>query len=208
MANGRLRCLGSAQHLKDKFGKGFQIELKTKLVDKNDDDYVRTKAALAQSVGVTVDEESNKVPVDEMILCQNLNDLHKALMVINPEGYLVSLVNENNPNGYILYKNAAQDGVTLDEVASFATTEMRLHNVELFMKASFRHATLRERQDTKVRYQVSSKGVRIANLFATIEANKENLQLADYGISQTSLEQVFNMHAAEAEKLKEGRDDH
>jgi hypothetical protein len=32
--------------------------------------------------------------------------------------------------------------------------------------------------------------------------------LADYGVSQTSLEQVFNMHAAEAEKLKQGRDDH
>ena len=28
MANGKLRCLGSAQHLKDKFGHGYQVELK------------------------------------------------------------------------------------------------------------------------------------------------------------------------------------
>jgi ABC-type multidrug transport system ATPase subunit len=28
MANGRLRCLGSAQHLKNKFGHGYQVELK------------------------------------------------------------------------------------------------------------------------------------------------------------------------------------
>jgi hypothetical protein len=26
--------------------------------------------------------------------------------------------------------------------------------------------------------------------------------LSDYGVSQTTLEQVFNMHAAEAEKMK------
>ena len=28
MANGKLRCLGSAQHLKNKFGNGYQVELK------------------------------------------------------------------------------------------------------------------------------------------------------------------------------------
>ena len=28
MANGKLRCLGSAQHLKNKFGNGYQLELK------------------------------------------------------------------------------------------------------------------------------------------------------------------------------------
>jgi ABC-type multidrug transport system ATPase subunit len=28
MANGKLRCLGSAQHLKNKFGNGYQVELR------------------------------------------------------------------------------------------------------------------------------------------------------------------------------------
>jgi hypothetical protein len=55
---------------------------------------------------------------------------------------------------------------------------------------------------------VGSTGVRISSIFARIEANKEFLMLADYGVSQTSLEQVFNMHAAEAEKLKLGTNDH
>jgi hypothetical protein len=61
---------------------------------------------------------------------------------------------------------------------------------------------LRERQDTKARYEVSSQGVRISGIFGKIEKNKEVLNLADYGVSQTSLEQVFNMHAAEAERMK------
>jgi dihydroxyacetone kinase DhaKLM complex PTS-EIIA-like component DhaM len=54
---------------------------------------------------------------------------------------------------------------------------------------------------------VPSQGIRISQIFSSIEENKEVLMLADYGVSQTSLEQVFNMHAAEAEKLKQGRDD-
>lgn len=45
--------------------------------------------------------------------------------------------------------------------------------------------------------------MKISALFGTIEENRETLKLADYGVSQTSLEQVFNMHAAEAEKRKE-----
>jgi hypothetical protein len=40
-----------------------------------------------------------------------------------------------------------------------------------------------------------------------VEGNKDRLKLDDYGVSQTSLEQVFNMHAAEAEKFKHTRND-
>jgi hypothetical protein len=66
---------------------------------------------------------------------------------------------------------------------------------------------LRERQDVKARYEVGAAGVRISSIFGKIEENKGRLKLSDYGVSQTSLEQVFNMHAAEAEKLKYGTTD-
>lgn len=49
MANGRLRCLGSAQRLKSKFGKGYQVELKVALVCKDDEDYIKNAASLARS---------------------------------------------------------------------------------------------------------------------------------------------------------------
>jgi ATP-binding cassette, subfamily A (ABC1), member 3 len=205
MANGRLRCLGSAQHLKDKFGHGFQVELKTKLVEKTDSDYIRIKSTMTQSMGVIVDEESNDV--SDAVLVNNLHVLNLALTATNPDGYLVSLVNENNPSGYTVYKNVANGVATLGEVASFATAEMRMRHVETFIQSTYPRSILRECQDNKVRYEVSSEGLSIARLFATVEENKERLQLSDYGISQTSLEQVFNMHAAEAEKLKQGRDD-
>lgn len=76
-----------------------------------------------------------------------------------------------------------------------------------FITERYPDSVLRERQDMKARFEVNSKGVSIAQIFSSIEENKEALRLSDYGVSQTSLEQVFNMHAAEAEKLKHGRMD-
>jgi ATP-binding cassette subfamily A (ABC1) protein 3 len=79
--------------------------------------------------------------------------------------------------------------------------------LEKYVEETFPQSILRERQDSKTRYEIGAKGVRIAAIFASIEENKERLQLSDYGVSQTSLEQVFNIYAAEAEKLKQGRND-
>ena len=76
-----------------------------------------------------------------------------------------------------------------------------------FIKTTYPDNVLRERQDSKTRYEVSSENVRIGDIFTAIEQNKDRLMVSEYGVSQTSLEQVFNMHAAEAEKTKQGTND-
>merc|ERR1712150_173855 len=116
-------------------------------------------------------------------------------------------VSEENQVGYNIWKNASSGLQTLDELAVFCASEIRMMKIEQFIKDSSPDSVLRERQDNKSRYEVSSENVRISSIFESIEALKEELLLADYGVSQTSLEQVFNMHAAEAEKLKQGRND-
>ena len=122
--------------------------------------------------------------------------------------FLTSMINEVDPSGYLIYKEAVSPvGVDVDSLASFATSELRMRNLQTFITTSYPNSALRERQDTKVRYEVSSDGVRIASIFESIEESKESLLVAEYGVSQTSLEQVFNMHAAEAEKLKQGAND-
>ena len=84
---------------------------------------------------------------------------------------------------------------------------MRLDNLKQFCLSSFSSATLRERQENKVRYEVSSEALKISSVFGIIEEHKDKLQLQDYGVSQTSLEQVFNQFAAKAEERKQGGDD-
>ena len=137
-----------------------------------------------------------------------LSEAKSALDGLTKDNYLSEMLSPDNQVGYPIYKDAASaSGVAIESLAAFATSESRLRAVADFIQEKFPHNLLRERQEGKVRYEVSSQGVRISAIFASIEESKDRLWLADYGVSQTSLEQVFNMHAAEAERLKQGRND-
>merc|ERR1712127_1081637 len=60
MAGGNLRCLGSAQQLKSKFGQGYQVEMKIKIVGKTDKDYIDILSQLAEFAGVSKEEAIEK----------------------------------------------------------------------------------------------------------------------------------------------------
>jgi ATP-binding cassette, subfamily A (ABC1), member 3 len=200
MANGRLRCLGSAQHLKNKFGQGYQVEIKISLVKETDDDFVWVAAVFA---------ESNRTTIDglDSVHCNLSNVLLELRKLTNDES-LSSLITSDNPIGYSVWKDAnSPQGATLESLAVFAASELRMQKIDSFLRENFTGLVLRERQDLKVRYEVSSMGTRISSIFTQIEDKKVSLCLDDYSVSQTSLEQVFNMHAAEAEKVKQGQND-
>lgn len=283
MANGRLRALGSAQQLKNKFGRGYQVELKCKFVDTADSDYVEIEAALRErramstSAGPSAEEKAEvptRVGGKPDFVAVNTSDLQisnggpaetaepapasrpsfkgsisvvkmkdaetgqgeastldaqnmggsnmggqsdqffnleqtiAALQTLTGDQYLSYVINDTNPIGYGIHKSATSEtGVSLDELAAFATVELRIRKIAEYIVNAYSSTTFRERQDTKVRYEVSSEGVKISDIFTNLEERKEELMLDDYGVSQTSLEQVFNMHAAEAEKLKHGMTD-
>lgn len=198
MAGGQLRCLGSAQHLKSRFGRGFQVEGKVKEVLLNDSDYKKNLISLLEHFNAPTDGTGQDLFI-------NLNDALRAVEAISQETDIVNMITEENPIGYVIYKDASSAaGVALDELCFFITAEMRIKNLEWFFNDSFDSALLRERQERKVRYEVASKGLRIASIFEIIEENKNELQLSDYGVSQTSLEQIFNQFAREAEERKAG----
>ncbi|CAB9510069.1 Retinal-specific ATP-binding cassette transporter [Seminavis robusta] len=205
MANGKLRCLGSAQHLKTKFGKGYQLELKVATTSKDDEDFRVHLVTLARSKGAAVDQEQASAD-DEVFF--NLQEAETALQQVTGDDYLSSMLNEANPNGYGVFKDCSSaTGVHLSDLTSFVTNEIRMRDLHSFIVGAYPSAILRERQDMKARFEVTSEGISIAKIFQSIEENKEQVKLSDYGVSQTSLEQVFNMHAAEAERLKQGRMD-
>jgi len=204
MANGRLRCLGSAQHLKSKFGKGYQVEMKIKAVDEDDVDFQGHSAILRSSK--PSGSSDPEAPADDVVF--NLEEASAALRSLPNGDHLALMVTPENDVGYAVWKDASSaSGISLKELGSFAAAQIRMTNLASALTQKFPNSILRERQDTKVRYEISSESVRISDIFAMIEEKKESLHLSDYGVSQTSLEQVFNMHAAEAEKLKQGRDD-
>ena len=92
-------------------------------------------------------------------------------------------------------KNKFGEGFTL--IAKVSTgdgdqmTEQRISNVRNFIENSFPGATLKDLHHGYVHYQVNSDGLRWSRLFGTMEEARGRLELEDYSVSQTTLEQVF-----------------
>lgn len=179
--------------------------MKAELPDRNDGDFITIASTLAATkTGVQVEEGAADLP--NLFFFQA--EVMRALAAVDESNSLAGMVAAHNPIGYNVYKDCTSPtGVSLLALATWATTELRMKKIEQFLEQRFPQHILRERQDTKARYEVSNEGVRLSEIFSSIEQSKEDLFLADYGVSQTSLEQVFNMHAAEAERLKQGRDE-
>jgi ATP-binding cassette, subfamily A (ABC1), member 3 len=206
MANGRLRCLGSAQHLKNKFGQGYQIELKAKVIEGTDDDFIHIARSLASFKGTLFAEQT---AVADVNLTFSFAETIGALNHVTNDMFLSSMISETHAQGFNVYRDATSvAGISLLALATFCTSELRIRNLGAFVMNEFPNNVMRERQDLKIRYEVSNDGLRISEIFSKIEERKEQLLLADYGVSQTSLEQVFNRHAAEAEGFKVGTNDH
>ena len=234
MANGKLKCIGSAQvniymvkflnivlnlhcfllytnhalfvskHLKSRFGKGYQVELKVALVANTDDDYLINLKNLLSSSDVDVnDDNPDFLTKTSEVTTINLETTLKAVQALTGDESISSKINLTDPTGYLIYKNATSDlGITIDELAAFCSEEIRMKTVIEFISSSYPDSVVRERQDNKVRFEVTSEGLKISSVFELIEGSKTRLRLTDYGISQTTLEQVFNIHAEEAETAK------
>ena len=56
-------------------------------------------------------------------------------------------------------------------------------NIDEYIRTTYPNSIKRERQDLKVRYEVSSENTRISEIFTSIEQTKESLQLTDYGVA-------------------------
>ncbi len=64
-------------------------------------------------------------------------------------------------------------------------------DVERFIETQFFNAQLVEKHGTLFHYQLPQEDLSLALVFAEIEKNKHSLNIVDYSVSQTNLEQIF-----------------
>jgi hypothetical protein len=195
------------------------LEVKVQHVDRNDSDFQLNMSDLFERYNVsefssfslpdnssrTADDDNdpgNNISIPDMYF--NVEETKIALELLSGDDNLSKMVEASDPIGYSIWKDASSSprGVHISTLVYFATSELRMRQLDRFMNHAFPKNVLRERQETKARYELDSDGMKISRIFASIEENKDQLRLSDYGVSQTSLEQVFNMHAAEAERCK------
>ncbi|KAJ0412877.1 hypothetical protein ATCC90586_002507 [Pythium insidiosum] len=184
MVGGRLRCLGSIQHLKSRFGTGLMLELKLEAPAPTDVD--QRVAAIASAVPAI-----------------STATLQAACAAMGHADWAAK-ISPQHPTGFALHAVLARDEpdarLRPELFVAWWIAEERFLALHAFLAASFPEVetvTLVERQNDLCRYRLASDALRLGDVFRRIEHGRESLHLREYAVSQTTLEQIFNAFAAQ-----------
>lgn len=220
MVNGRLRCLGSSQHLKVTYGSGYEVDLKTKfptlpqlmqlannLESNGIIELKKGDANPMNRVESAQEMESEEILTTTTITMEEIKRICSALM----ESERAALIAPNREGAGIYTAIEADGHVSLKNFLDWWVAENYACRLADFMEESFRGAVLLERSTAhSFRYRIPTADVNLASVFGKFEQNKSTINLEDYSVGQTTLEQIFNEFASsqdnpemEAEHLRQ-----
>jgi ATP-binding cassette subfamily A (ABC1) protein 3 len=176
MVGGRLRCLGSVQRLKSKFGTGLMTELRLKRLE---------TAAREQRVAQSGLEEN--IPATGILAaCEKMGDASRA-----------GEIRADNDGAWVVMKELQRHGsVAASVFVDWWELEERGHALGAFLTQAFGAVVLVEQHESQFRYRLPAVSQPLAKVFELIEARKVELHVQEYSVSQTTLEQIFNQFAS------------
>jgi len=185
MVGGRLRCLGSAQHLRTRHGQGWVSDMR--LVAPSE----ATVDAVAAAVSAAL-RGAHAVPAASFgSVCAAVGKAWRA-RELTPAG-----------SGWAILAAAgaaADNAVPLRDFAEWMAEEDIVEGVVGFVTSSFSGARLAERQGLSIHMTIPPQtGTNLATMFARLEGARP-LGVDTYTLGQTTLEQVFNTFAAQQEE--------
>ena len=176
MVGGRLRCIGPNQRLKARFGRGYQLEARLRAPSEADVAATTAKWSLPERL------PAQDVPA----LCGTLGAPSRA-----------AHVREGCEEGYVVHEALERDGAVSSHLfAEWWLLEDRADELSRFLLQRFPGTIILERHGVTLRYRLPAASA-LSDTFRVLEASKAELSLEEYGISQTSLEQIFNDFAAQ-----------
>ncbi|OQS04808.1 ATP-binding Cassette (ABC) Superfamily [Thraustotheca clavata] len=187
MVGGRLRCLGSIQHLKNRFGDGLMMH--TKLA------HIPVEAILDM-----VDQEFSTKPT------LNLTDMQETCRHLGkPER--ANYLSINHPTAYTLIESLTKNhNVRAKDFCTWWLTENRFEAFQSFlvnaMQRSHGTSQLLERQNDVCRFKLSGSQLLLSSIFSLLEGCKGELHVDEYTVAQTTLEQIFNNFASQQTQEK------
>ena len=184
MVKGNFQCIGTAQHIKSKYGEGFEVEVKLNPLQ---------KAALEQEM------RSKQINPVHSIRKDQLDGVLNALQA-SPEDK--AEISEGGAANYI--HNALQ---STGEIDAFTVTEFvvicRMHRTILAELARVAgQVDVIEKLQSFMRLKVG-KTSKISRLFDFFEKSKEKLGIQQYTVKQATVEQIFNVFAETGEEASE-----
>lgn len=182
MVKGRLKCIGTSSWIKNKFGDGYELEIKVQIPGQNAIN--RYKSKLEEMVG---DENVKK------------GELDKALDEISL-GYLKPLIRSKGPGAGIFTILEAEGSISQETLVTWGLIEKYGDKIKKWLEQKFKDVEVIEHYHLMSKFKLKKQNVKsIGKLFAVIEEKKDKMKISDYSICMTSLEQIFNSFAKRAE---------
>lgn len=179
MVGGRMRCLGSAQHLKHRFGTGLTLEVKLRL----------PAPEAVQELLLKLPGQPAQVPEAELL----------AIAKVLGSEQRMAKVTQRDDSAWAIVSHLLETGqVDLKTLLEWWITEERFEQLDRVLGKDLKGLKLLERHETLMTYCLDT--VSFAKVFDLLEGNKAALGIANYAVSQSSLESVFNSFAKAGEE--------
>ncbi|CAE6916237.1 ABCA1 [Symbiodinium natans] len=175
MVGGRLRCFGSNQRLKARFGQGYQLEARLCAATRGEcESFVRE---------LQLPEKLDASAVTEQ--CAAAGKPGRA-----------HLIRQGCEEGYAVYDSLSREGsISALHFAEWWLFEDSAAMLNAFLERHFPGTVALERHEHNFRFRLPAQSS-LGEVFRLLEESRRQLSLEDYGVSQTSLEQIFNDFAA------------
>lgn len=218
MVGGRLRCLGSGQHLRDRFGLGYQLEISFTVPDADVDPVAHEKILEIQRAlnispnsevaPVDVDvEEGDMTPTGTDAIRISEAQVRDSLNILGKADWLPR-ISKSGSGSELLLAIETNKSVGLKHFATWWIMEEVVDRFVAFADKNLSGYHLRERQANRLRLSVPLLPPRadgdvgvieprtLSKMFGCIEPCKDQLGIKEYSVAQTSLEQIFNTFAS------------
>ena len=179
MVNGEFVCLGSASHIKETYGYGYECNLRIKSIPKEE------LLDMLEKNSINYDTKVNKENINEI-----LNDIKKSNFIneLKPGRLGSRLKKSMDLNGYIHVQTLLNWIFFVENALKFIT-----HGKEYFSEI-----ILTEYIENNFIFKLlkGNEQKSIGFLFGIYEEKKDECHVTEYSLQKTSLEQIFNKFAA------------
>jgi len=196
MVDGQFKCFGSKQHIKNKFGTGYQVEIKfralkeeaidSKIKSLNIMEFLRQNYPASYRIEHIKGHEMEMLNREACIaVLKEVFQNERAFNEFRDQGFGKEPLSILEANGYY-------------PLRSLISWEfIQANNLEALetLVNEFGEAILLEQFTPRFRYAVPKGEKSVGYFFSLLETLKEKLDIDEYSASQTTLEQIFNRFA-------------
>ncbi|PWA83115.1 ATP-binding cassette A1 [Artemisia annua] len=208
MVGGKLRCIGSPQHLKTRFGNHLELEVKPTEVSSVD---LENLCQMIQERLFDIPSHPRGIFGDLEVCIRGPDSITSedaSATEISLSREMIILIGRwlgNEERIRTLTDNVGSSGASNEQLPEqlardeWWVSKREFSVIDSFVLSSFPGATSQGSNGLSVKYQLPrGEDFSLADVFGLVERNRNQLGIAEYSIGQSTLETIFSHFAANA----------